>query len=147
MHLADAFIQSDLQLHSGYTFSLVCVFPGNRTHNLLRSWCNALPLSHTGTRVFGGTIKEFIKLKRNKNKWEGWCFWYFKNAQLTNRFTVKKKKPWGDTLLYCKCCKLFLQMCTFCRICDYFSCNLEPWQIQISLLAFLITCVLCVKWL
>ncbi len=27
MHLADAFIQSDLQL--------VCVFPGNRTHNLL----------------------------------------------------------------------------------------------------------------
>ncbi len=25
MHLADAFIQSDLQLHSGYTFSLVCV--------------------------------------------------------------------------------------------------------------------------
>ncbi len=29
MHLADAFIQSDLQLHSGYTFSLVHVFPGN----------------------------------------------------------------------------------------------------------------------
>ncbi len=38
MHLADAFIQSDLQLHSGYTFSSVCVFPGNRTHNLLRCW-------------------------------------------------------------------------------------------------------------
>ncbi len=36
MHLADAFIQSDLQLHSGYTFSLVHVFPGKRTHNLLR---------------------------------------------------------------------------------------------------------------
>ncbi len=36
-YLADAFIQSDLQLHSGYTFSLVHVFPGNRTHNLLRS--------------------------------------------------------------------------------------------------------------
>ncbi len=36
LHLADAFIQSDLQLHSGYTFSLVCVFPGNWTHNLLR---------------------------------------------------------------------------------------------------------------
>ncbi len=35
MHLADAFIQSDLQLHLGYTFSLVRVFPGNRTHNLL----------------------------------------------------------------------------------------------------------------
>ncbi len=26
MHLADAFIQSDLQLHSGYTFSLVYMF-------------------------------------------------------------------------------------------------------------------------
>ncbi len=51
MHLADAFIQSDLQLHSGYTFSLVCVFPGNRTHNLLRCWRNALPLSHTGTPI------------------------------------------------------------------------------------------------
>ncbi len=25
MHLADAFIQSDLQLHSGYTFSLFAV--------------------------------------------------------------------------------------------------------------------------
>ncbi len=49
LHLADAFIQSDLHLHSGYTFSLVSVFPGNRTHNLLRCWCNALPLSHTGT--------------------------------------------------------------------------------------------------
>ncbi len=34
LHLADAFIQSDLQLHSGYTFLLVHVFPGNRTHNL-----------------------------------------------------------------------------------------------------------------
>ncbi len=42
MHSADAFIQSDLQMHSGYTFSLVCVFPGNRTHNLL---------SHTGAQV------------------------------------------------------------------------------------------------
>ncbi len=51
MHLADAFIQSDLQLHSGYTISLVCVFPGNQTHNLLRCWRNALPLSHTGTAL------------------------------------------------------------------------------------------------
>ncbi len=34
LHLSDAFIQSDLQLHSGYTFLLVHVFPGNRTHNL-----------------------------------------------------------------------------------------------------------------
>ncbi len=36
LYLSDAFIQSDLQLHSGYTFSLVCVIPGNQTHNLLR---------------------------------------------------------------------------------------------------------------
>ncbi len=37
MHLADAFIQSDLQLHSGYTFFFsVYVFHGNRIHNLLR---------------------------------------------------------------------------------------------------------------
>ncbi len=42
MHSADSFIQSDLQLHSGYTFSLVCVFPGNRTHNLFRCWRNTL---------------------------------------------------------------------------------------------------------
>ncbi len=35
MHLADAFIQSDLRLQAGYTFSLsVHVFPGNRTDNL-----------------------------------------------------------------------------------------------------------------
>ncbi len=51
MHLADAFIQfnfyiyiyafnrrfypKQLTVHSGYTFVLsVCVFPGNRTHNL-----------------------------------------------------------------------------------------------------------------
>ncbi len=51
MHLADAFIQSDLQLHSDYTFLLVHVFPGNRTHNLSLSWHNVLPLSHTGTHV------------------------------------------------------------------------------------------------
>ncbi len=49
LHLADAFIQSDLQLHSGYTFLSVYVFPGNRTLNLLRCWRNALPLSNTGT--------------------------------------------------------------------------------------------------
>ncbi len=42
------FYPKRLTVHSGYTFSLVCVFPGNRTHNLLRCWRNALPLSHTG---------------------------------------------------------------------------------------------------
>ncbi len=42
LHLADAFIQSDL--HSGYTFVLsVCVFPANRTHNICAA--NAM-LSH-----------------------------------------------------------------------------------------------------
>ncbi len=54
LHLADAFIQSDLQLHSGYKFSLACVFPGNWTHNLLRCWRNALPLSHTGCDIVKG---------------------------------------------------------------------------------------------
>ncbi len=36
MHLADAFIQSDLQCIQVIHFSSVHVFPGNRTHNLLR---------------------------------------------------------------------------------------------------------------
>ncbi len=50
MHLADAFIPKRLTVHSGYTFVLsVCVFPGNRTHNLLR--CYAM-LYHWAT----GTI-------------------------------------------------------------------------------------------
>ncbi len=45
MHLADAFIQSDL-VHSGYTFVLsVCVFPGNRTHNLCGANAMLYPLS------------------------------------------------------------------------------------------------------
>ncbi len=48
MHLADAFIQSDLQYIQVIHFSSVHVFPGNRTHNHLRFWRNALPLSHTG---------------------------------------------------------------------------------------------------
>ncbi len=60
MHLADAFIQSNLQLHSGYTFSLVHVFPGNRTYNLLRNRRNALPLSHTGTNFLSNYIKLYI---------------------------------------------------------------------------------------
>ncbi len=34
MHLADAFIQSDLQCIQAIHFLSVCVFPGNRTHNL-----------------------------------------------------------------------------------------------------------------
>ncbi len=66
MHLADAFIQSDLQLHSGYTFLLVHAFPGNRTHNLSLSWRNVLPLSHTGTHVFFLRRYRYILL----------CFYY-----------------------------------------------------------------------
>ncbi len=42
MHLADAFIQSDLQC---YTFVLsLCVFPGN--------WTELLPLSHRNTKEY-----------------------------------------------------------------------------------------------
>ncbi len=63
MHLADAFIQSDLQLHSGYTFSLVHVFPGNRTHNILHNRRNALPLSHTGTHINALSTLKKIKLE------------------------------------------------------------------------------------
>ncbi len=36
MHLADAFIQSNLQCIQVIIFLSVCVFPGNWTHNLLR---------------------------------------------------------------------------------------------------------------
>ncbi len=46
MHLADAFIQATYYYSQDIQFSLVCVFPGNQTHNLLRCWRNALPLSH-----------------------------------------------------------------------------------------------------
>ncbi len=35
MHVADAFIQSDLQCIQAIHFLSVCVFPGNWTHNLL----------------------------------------------------------------------------------------------------------------
>ncbi len=42
MHLADAFIQSDLQYIQAIHILSVCVFPGNWTHNL----CTALPLRH-----------------------------------------------------------------------------------------------------
>ncbi len=34
MHLANAFIQSDLQCIQAIHFLSVCMFPGNRTHNL-----------------------------------------------------------------------------------------------------------------
>ncbi len=49
MHLADTFIQSDLQCIQAIHYFSLCVFPGNRTHNLLRCLLNALPLSHRNT--------------------------------------------------------------------------------------------------
>ncbi len=36
LHLSDAFIQSDLQCIQAIHVLSLCVFPGNRTHNLLR---------------------------------------------------------------------------------------------------------------
>ncbi len=51
MHLADAFIQSDLQLHSGYTFSFIsiCVPWESNPQPFARANAMLLPLSHTGT--------------------------------------------------------------------------------------------------
>ncbi len=88
MHLAAAFIQSDLQLHSGYTFSLVCVFPGNRSHNLLRCRRNALPLSHTGTVHLHLTVTLESKSQRSSlsaqlgQLWDLPVFWATKAAGL-----------------------------------------------------------------
>ncbi len=49
MHLADAFIQSDLQLHSGYTFLLVCVpWESNPQPFALLTQCSTTePQEHT----------------------------------------------------------------------------------------------------
>ncbi len=62
-HLADTFIQSNLQ---GYTFVLsVCVFPGNRTHNLCAA--NAM-LYHwtTGTHLW---LSEVYFCDNRFNSW------------------------------------------------------------------------------
>ncbi len=72
LHLPDTFIQSDLQLHSGYTFSLVHVFPGNQTHNLLRNWRNALPLSHTGTHKTGSVPRVLHQVEKTHQ--EALCY-------------------------------------------------------------------------
>ncbi len=88
MHLADAFIQSDLQLHSGYTFVLVHVFPGNRANNLSLSWRNVLPLSHTGTQVYTKCNKIWIILgqKNLVAKFQCFpsyfCYWRFNHGSL-----------------------------------------------------------------
>ncbi len=51
LHLSDAFIQSDLQCTQVIHLLSVCVFSGNRTHNLLCCQHNALPLSHRDTMI------------------------------------------------------------------------------------------------
>ncbi len=51
IYLADAFIQSDLQLHSGYTFLTSMCVPWESNLQPLRCLRNALPLRHTGTRL------------------------------------------------------------------------------------------------
>ncbi len=58
-----AFSRRFATYNSGYTFS--CVFPGNRTHNLLRCWHNALPLSHTGTLLHVQTWHMMLSYKSN----------------------------------------------------------------------------------
>ncbi len=89
MHLADAFIQSDLQLHSGYTFLLVHVFPGNRTHNLSLSWRNVLPLSHTGTN-FDWLDNIFYSFLNKHCKILSWCCTFeFKNILRRWKYTKK----------------------------------------------------------
>ncbi len=47
LHLTEFFLSKATKL----TISTVCVFPGNWTHNLLRCWRNALPLSHRNTSL------------------------------------------------------------------------------------------------
>ncbi len=49
MHLADAFIQNDLQCIQAIHLYCQYVFPGNRTHNLCTAKRDALPLSHRNT--------------------------------------------------------------------------------------------------
>ncbi len=55
------FYPKRLTVYSGYTFIVsMCVFPGNRTHNLLRCWRNAVPLSHRNTHILFGMPEEHI---------------------------------------------------------------------------------------
>ncbi len=63
MHLADAFIQSDLQCIQAIHFLSVHVFPGNRTHNLCAA--NAM-LYHWATGTFSGEIGQFKILSESR---------------------------------------------------------------------------------
>ncbi len=56
-----------------YIVLSVCVFPGNWTHNLLRCWRNALPLSHRNTyRVFSLWIIFLNVFIQNHRSWKLW---------------------------------------------------------------------------
>ncbi len=75
MHLAEAFIQSNLQdIH----FFTLCVFPGNRTDNLLRSKRNALPLSHRNTQAFN--LHTALSHLENKNTYVKMLFVDYSSA-------------------------------------------------------------------
>ncbi len=56
------FYPKRLTVHSDYTCFCQYVFPGNRTHNILRCWRNALPLSHTGRQILFYTLKVMQQL-------------------------------------------------------------------------------------
>ncbi len=60
MHLADAFIQSDLQCDSGYTFFVSMCVPWESNPQPLRCWRNALPLSHRNTNRLISLCKSVI---------------------------------------------------------------------------------------
>ncbi len=51
-----------------YNFISMCV-PGNRTHIILRCWRNALPLSHTQTRMDGYLLKLKCKYSNILRYW------------------------------------------------------------------------------
>ncbi len=60
MHLADAFIQSDLQYIQAIHLLSVCVFPGNRTHNLRAANAMLYPLSHRCIYIYIYIEREII---------------------------------------------------------------------------------------
>ncbi len=71
MHLADAFIQSDLQCIQAINFLSVCVFPGNRTHNLCAA--NAM-LYHRATGTLYAIIINHLfstGVAQSKMDWAG----------------------------------------------------------------------------
>ncbi len=72
-----------------YTFSFVRVFPGNQTHNLLRCWRNALPLSHRNTVNFyqvRSTKWIYVSLGRSR--------WVSHLKSTVDRYTKKCGHPW-----------------------------------------------------